>query len=487
MQRKYLRYVDMRSDTFTKPDTDMLDAMRNAEAGDDCYGEDPSVNELEAYAAEYVGKEAALYFPTGTMTNLVAMLTLVKPGEEMITDRSYHINFYESAQLSQFGGIVIDVCHAKDGILTVKKLKTLIDGKCRSSEWYTKPKIVVVENTINAHGGKVFPLDELKALYEYTSANGILLYMDGARLFEACAATGVDAKEYAKYTDCLAVCLSKGLGAPAGSMLLGKKDVIEQAKTYRKRIGGGFHQSGYMAAAGLHAIKHNVAKLKSSHENIQLLASTLRELPGINVVNAETNMVLIDVSGLGVDAKQFVALAKERGVLLIAWQENVVRFVTHMNVGKEDVFRAQHIVTELAKELLLPVADREISRPAESADALLALLQAKNIACEKSDKNPQVIQIKLDGKARRFCKRADEAGLEVGVATKDVVEVMVTAEFAQADLSAIAGKLAAIYRHYHKPVVAAASSAKAGMFAAPSHHKHHHRHHHPHQQGYHRL
>ncbi len=472
--KTYLRYVDLRSDTFTKPTDAMLDAMRNAESGDDCYGEDSSVNQLQDYTAKYFGKEAALYFPTGTMTNVVAMRALINPGEEVILDKSYHENFFESAQMANFAGAVLNPCKTKDGILTVEKLKKVIDSKCRSSVLYTKPKIVVVENTINSHGGKVFPLDKLKELYEFTSQNGIILYMDGARLFNACVASGRDpeatAKEYAKYVDCMAVCLSKGLGAPMGSMLLGKKEVIERAKIYRKRFGGSFHQAGYMAATGLYAIQHNVNRLKEDHDHISLMACGLQALPGIKIVNAETNMVLFDVQALGVNAQKFVAMAKERGLLLIAWQENVVRIVTHLNVSGHDVLRAMDILSYLVKELNLPLEQRAACDPKPAVNLLLEALKSKGVPCEQSETNPQIIRIKDTDKAREFYNLANSDGLDVNVCSKDVVELVVTAEHEPQSLQKIAEKLAILHQLCHKPVFASTNTSIAGninhMFAA---------------------
>lgn len=459
--KEVLRFIDLRSDTFTKPTEEMLDAMRDAECGDDCYGEDSSVNELQEYAGQYFGKEAALYFPTGTMTNAVAMRTLINPGEEVILDKSFHVNFFESAQMADFSGAVLNPCKSEGGIITVEKLKRVIDSKCRSSVLYTKPKMLVIENTINSHGGKVFPLDVLKELYEYTSANGILLYMDGARLFNACAASGVDPKEYAKYTDCLAVCLSKGLGAPMGSLLLGKKEVIERAKIYRKRFGGSFHQAGHMAAAGLYALKNHFERLKDDHDNIQVVADVLRNVSGISVVNAETNMVLFDVKGLGVDAKKFVELAKQRGLLLIAWQENIVRIVTHLNVSRADVLRASNILTQLAEQLRLPLEKREDFHPAQSLDSLLTLLKSKGVRCDVSDKNPLVIQVRLDKGAREFYRLALASGIEVSIASKDCAELVISANYETDKLQNIANLLAGAYQRCVEPRPATQDAANS--------------------------
>jgi threonine aldolase len=336
---------------MTRPTEEMLRAAGEAQVGDDCYGEDPTVVALQKFAADMFGKEAALFMPSGTMSNQVAVAALTHRGDELICDSSYHINFFEAAQTSALNQISINPVTTLDGILRVPDVQRQIDARARWTRTYAVPVLVTVENTVNGHCGKPYPLEELKRLRQFTRAKGMSLYMDGARLLNACAATGISPKEYARQADALAVCLGKGLSCPFGSVLIGSHEFIQAAKRLRKWFGGGLHQSGYIAAMGLEALRNYLPILEEDHERARRLADSLDEVEGITVRYEGTNMVMWDVGGLSVDADGFVDEAKKRGVLLLAWTPRTVRAVTYRGVSNAQIERAGLVVSDIARRL----------------------------------------------------------------------------------------------------------------------------------------
>ncbi|MBS1206179.1 MAG: threonine aldolase [Proteobacteria bacterium] len=318
--------IDLRSDTVTRPGRAMLEEMMAAPVGDDVYGDDPTVNELQRYAAELSGKEAALFLPTGTQANLVALLSHCERGEEYIVGQGAHNYLYEAGGAAVLGSIQpqpIDA--AADGTLPLDKVAAKIKA---DDIHFARTKLLSLENT---HNGKVLPRDYLKQAWEFTRERGLSLHVDGARIFNAVVEYGCDLNAIAQYCDSFTICLSKGLGTPVGSLLVGDKAWITRANRWRKMTGGGMRQSGILAAAGLYALKHNVARLKEDHENAAWLAAQLQEI-GADVMRHDTNMLFVRV---GEPAAALGAFMRERDVLINA--SPVVRLVTHLDVNRQQL------------------------------------------------------------------------------------------------------------------------------------------------------
>jgi len=318
--------IDLRSDTVTRPGRAMLEEMMAAPVGDDVYGDDPTVNELQRYAAELSGKEAALFLPTGTQANLVALLSHCERGEEYIVGQGAHNYLYEAGGAAVLGSIQpqpIDA--AADGTLPLDKVAAKIKA---DDIHFARTKLLSLENT---HNGKVLPRDYLKQAWEFTRERGLSLHVDGARIFNAIVEYGCDLSAIAQYCDSFTICLSKGLGTPVGSLLVGDKAYITRTNRWRKMTGGGMRQAGILAAAGLYALKHNVARLKEDHENAAWLAAQLQEI-GADVMRHDTNMLFVRV---GEPAAALGAFMRERDVLINA--SPVVRLVTHLDVNRQQL------------------------------------------------------------------------------------------------------------------------------------------------------
>jgi threonine aldolase len=333
--------IDLRSDTVTLPDAEMRRVMASAPMGDDSYGEDPSVSRLESFCAEYFDKEAALLTCSGTMSNQLALRSLTQPGDEVVLDASHHIYYFESAQTADLARVTLSPCATPDGILTAAHLAHALSSKPRSAN-YSKPVLVCIENTISCHGGRVFPLNVLEELHAFATTRSMATYLDGARLPNACVASKTPAVAYARHVTVLSVCLAKGLGAPFGAILAGPSAVIEKARRYRKWYGGALHQAGAMAAAGLHALETNYARLAEDHHHAGLLATLLRAHPRLKLTPArvETNIVMIDVSATCIDAHAFADAARLAGMLIIPWTPTVVRAVTHAGITERNIRQA---------------------------------------------------------------------------------------------------------------------------------------------------
>ncbi|AGN87924.1 low-specificity L-threonine aldolase [Enterobacter sp. R4-368] len=318
--------IDLRSDTVTRPSRAMLEQMMAAPVGDDVYGDDPTVNELQRYAAELSGKEAALFLPTGTQANLVALLSHCERGEEYIVGQGAHNYLYEAGGAAVLGSIQpqpIDA--AADGTLPLDKVAAKIKA---DDIHFARTRLLSLENT---HNGKVLPRDYLRQAWEFTRERGLSLHVDGARIFNALVEYGCELKEIAQFCDSFTICLSKGLGTPVGSLLVGDKAYITRANRWRKMTGGGMRQAGILAAAGLYALQNNVARLKEDHENAAWLAAQLKEA-GADVMRHDTNMLFIRV---GDNAQALGAYLRERGVLINA--SPVVRLVTHLDVNRQQL------------------------------------------------------------------------------------------------------------------------------------------------------
>ena len=333
--------IDLRSDTFTLQNEGMKNAMMSASMGDAAFGEDDTVNRLEDYCASFFGKEAALFIPTGTMANQIAIRAHTKPGDEIITDASYHINFYESAQTAALGGVTLNLTHADRGLITVKDIQNAIDSKPRGP-LYAKPTLIFLENTVSAGGGTVLSMEELRAIKAYAGLHGLIVHIDGARFLNACVALNSRPCEVAAYADSIGMCFAKGLGAPFGSVLAGSRDFIEKVKVYRKWFGGTLHQAGYMAAAALYSLNENwEAILKRDHDHAKLIESDLlKVLPREKIVKVETNIVIVDLNGIVDDKSLILGAMKQQGVLAIPWSGNTIRFVTSRNISREEAMAA---------------------------------------------------------------------------------------------------------------------------------------------------
>lgn len=325
--------IDLRSDTVTKPTPAMRRAMAEAEVGDDVYGEDPTVNRLEETAAGLLGKEAALFVPTGTMGNTIAIKLHTEHGQEVICDSRSHILNYELAMMAWFAGCVARPIATVDGLLTWDR----IEPEIRALGPHQAPTgLIEIENTHNMAGGVVYPLDLIDDICDRAHHRGLPVHMDGARIFNASAALEAPVGRLAKNADTVMFCLSKALGAPVGSMLAGTRKQIDKGRLYRKRLGGGMRQAGVLAAAGLIALEESPAQLAVDHANAKVLARGLATIPGIVVDpdRVQTNIVIFDVSGTGLGGRAFSERLRERGVLANAVGPNAVRMVTHYDVSE---------------------------------------------------------------------------------------------------------------------------------------------------------
>ncbi|MEH7379645.1 low-specificity L-threonine aldolase [Bacillus sp. JJ1533] len=337
--------IDLRSDTVTKPTSEMRKAAYEAEVGDDVYQEDPTVNELERTAAEMLGKEAALFVTSGTQGNQIAVLTHTKKGNEIIVEQESHIFNYEGAAISAFAGVQPRTIKGNRGAMDPLEVEAAIQ-----EEDVHNPEtgLICIENTHNRAGGAVIPLENMKAIHQVASANQIPVHLDGARLFNAAVALGCHVKEIAQYTDTVQFCLSKGLGAPVGSIIAGSEEFIKQARRWRKRLGGGLRQAGVIAAPALVALRTMVDRLALDHENAAFLAEGLGNISGLNVINqVETNIILVNVSERGLTSSQYAAMLKEHGVLVSTFGPKLVRFTTHYDVNRESIEKALQIVRKL--------------------------------------------------------------------------------------------------------------------------------------------
>ncbi len=331
--------VDLRSDTVTRPTPEMRRAMYEAQVGDDVFGEDPSVNALEERGAAIAGKEAAVFVPSGTMGNQIAIAVHTSPGQEIICEEHSHVVLYEMGMLARLSGCVARTVATTDGRLDWESVRPRVRG---SSDHFRGTGLVEVENTHNYAGGRAYSMESLAQLRAGTRAAGLAVHMDGARVFHAAAALGVPVREIAATADSLTFCLSKGLGAPVGSVLTGSRAFINEARLARKALGGGMRQAGVLAAAGLVALERSPANIPAVHADAKFLARELAAIPGIAIDPAavETNIVFYDVAGTGLSAKQFVGSLRESGVLALALGPTRIRMVTHQDVNRADCEKA---------------------------------------------------------------------------------------------------------------------------------------------------
>jgi threonine aldolase len=327
--------IDLSSDTQTRPTPGMREAMARAEVGDEQLREDPSVNALQQLVAELTGKDAALFLPSGTMCNLIAVTAHIKPGDAVILERHCHINISEGGAASRFAGGMIRGIVGDRGVFTAEQVKAELSQEGTHT---VGTGLICVENTHNRGGGKVWPIERLAEIKQLADERGIPIHMDGARFMNAVVATGISAQEYSSYADTIWIDLTKGLGAPVGAVLAGPHDFIEQARLLKHRYGGAMRQAGVIAAAGLYAFEHNVERMAEDHANAKLLEAGLSAIPGVTMVAGpvETNMLFFDVSGTGLNAGQVVDGLLERGVRVSSPYRygSVLRMVTHLDVTR---------------------------------------------------------------------------------------------------------------------------------------------------------
>jgi len=343
------RIIELVSDTITLPTEEMLSAMAGSPLGDDVYGLDPTVNELEALAAARVGKEAALFVPTGTMANLVCCMTHCPPGSEVILESECHIYYYEVGGVSRIAGLIPRLVRGVDGVLDPSDVEAAIRP---ADIHFAKPALLCLENTHNRAGGVVTPVSRMKELRAVADKHGLSIHMDGARVFNAADYLGVDVSEIAAEVDSLMFCFSKGLSAPVGSAIAGSREFIARARKNRKLLGGGMRQAGVLAAAAKVALEKMVSRLSEDHSNARLLAELLVKIEkcGVRPEMVQTNIVPVDVTGFGMSAQDFCAALKERyGISSGTLNSSAVRFVLNRHVSADDVAVVADAIGELAQ------------------------------------------------------------------------------------------------------------------------------------------
>ena len=337
--------IDLRSDTVTMPTPAMREAMAMTPLGDDVFGDDPAVNELEEVAAARLGKEAAVFLPSGTMGNVVGVAVNARTGEEMIADAEAHVFLYEGAGAAVIAGVQIRPVATEAGIMSPAQIEAAL--RPRDDVHQPITAAVTFEDTHNRHGGIVWPLEDLRAASEAARAHGLRVHLDGARMFNAAVASGTDIADIAACADTLTFCLSKGLACPAGSMFCGSVDAVDQARRWRKRLGGAMRQAGVLAATGLIALETMVDRLAEDHANARTLAEGLAELPGVkcDLSRVQTNLVFFDLENMRGD--DFEEECRKRGLLGGATSAHRVRFVTHYGIDAEDIQSTLRICEEV--------------------------------------------------------------------------------------------------------------------------------------------
>ncbi|MCX6205930.1 MAG: aminotransferase class I/II-fold pyridoxal phosphate-dependent enzyme [Bacteroidetes bacterium] len=336
--------IDYRSDTVTRPTQLMREAMMQAKIGDDVFGEDPSVNELESLSASLFGMESALFCPSGTMSNQIAIKCHTQPGDEVICDILSHIYLYEGGGIAANSGSSVRLLNGDRGRITAEMVKQAINP-----DDIHKPKtsLVSLENTANRGGGSCYNFSDIQAIREVCATNGLGLHLDGARLFNAIVAKQETFQQYGSIFDSISICLSKGLGAPVGSVLIGKSSLIKKAKRVRKLFGGGMRQAGFLAAAGIYALNHHIDRLTEDHQHAKLIESVLLKKDFVGtILPVETNILIFEVKGK-YTAPQLSEILKERGILAIAISPTQIRFVLHLDVSASQVQQTIDIIERL--------------------------------------------------------------------------------------------------------------------------------------------
>lgn len=343
--------IDLRSDTVTQPCEGMRAYMTKAPVGDDAYGEDKSVNLLQDFCKDLFGKEDALFVTSGMMANRLAFLTQTSPGDEVITEASYHVNFFDSAPMASFAGVVMNPCRTHDGILRDSDIEKALFSKQRY-DYFAQAKLISIENSINGWAGKIFPFEEIQSLYKYSRQHKLSLHLDGARLFNSHVITNIPLNTYSAYADTISVCFSKGLGAPYGSMLLGTKDLIQRAKKFRLWLGGGVHQIGMLAAGAYYALQHNLERLKEDHDLALYFAQKLKDIDEVQLTEdkIETNMVQFSLKKNHMGTEAFLERCTHYGLHFFPWLPNVIRAVVHRHITRENLDKTIEIIKSVLSE-----------------------------------------------------------------------------------------------------------------------------------------
>ena len=341
--------LDFRSDTVTRPTPEMREAMARAEVGDDVLGDDPTVIRLQQRTAEVLGKEAAVYVPSGTMSNLIGVRVHCRPGDEMICEEGCHIFNYEQAGYAQLSGIAARPVEGRLGVLQLEQLEGLIRP---DNTHLVRTRLVCLENTHNRGGGTIQPYDTVEKICGWAHANGLRTHLDGARLWHAAVATGIEASQWARHFDTVSVCFSKGLGAPVGSALAGPRELIAEAMRHRKVLGGGMRQSGVIAAAALYSMEHHVDRLADDHANARRLAEGIAQIDGLEIQGEmpPTNLLFFRVDPAAGTAAEFAERLQQRGLLMLPTAPTTIRAVTHLDVDAGSVQRAIEILRDVARD-----------------------------------------------------------------------------------------------------------------------------------------
>ncbi len=336
--------IDLRSDTVTKPTTGMVEAMFNADVGDDVFQEDTSINSLQDYVAELFGHEGALFCPSGTMTNQIAINVHTQPGDEIICSDLCHIYNYEGGGAARNSGVQARLAHHNSGLITPEDVKDKINP---SDSHYANTSLVCLEDTVNKAGGNYYNLNLIKEIKSVCDFHDLKLHLDGARLFNALVETNYDTKEYGSQFDSISICLSKGLGSPGGSVVIGNSAFIKKAHRARKVFGGGMRQAGYFAAAGMYALQNQVSRLKDDHNRARAIAKLLENSKHVShVTTPDTNIVIFDVDA-SYGVKDFLAHLKHHGVLALPFSNTKIRFVTHLHITDDHIKELEDILSTL--------------------------------------------------------------------------------------------------------------------------------------------
>lgn len=339
--------IDLRSDTVTKPTPGMRAAIAAAEVGDDVIDVDPTVERLQNLCAEMLGMEAAIYMPSGSMTNQIAIRLHCQPGDEFLCETNCHIYNYEQAAFAQLSGVCPRTIDGEHGLLRPDQLRDKIRPE---NEHLVRTRLVCLENTHNRGAGRIQPYETVVEICQWAAEHGLRRHLDGARLFNAVVATGIDAAKWAQHFDTVSVCFSKGLGAPVGSALAGPRDLIRQARRHRKVFGGGMRQAGIIAAGALYGLENHIDRLAEDHHNAQVLAAAIRETDGLTLQpeTVDTNIVIFHVDSRLGTAADFAAKLREQGVLTLAISPQQIRALTHLDVNEDEVRQAARIIQQTA-------------------------------------------------------------------------------------------------------------------------------------------
>ncbi|MBL8799436.1 MAG: low-specificity L-threonine aldolase [Planctomycetia bacterium] len=346
--------IDLRSDTVTRPTAAMRAAMNHAEVGDDVFSEDPTVNRLEERVARLLGKEAALFVPSGTMSNQIGIKAHTVPGDELLCEASCHIYLYEVGGAAVLSGVTCRTFEGQHGILDVNQLEGCVRPV---NDHLVRTRLICLENTHNRGGGRIYPLAKIQAISAWAKRNNLIMHLDGARLWNAVVATGIPAETWAKCFDTVSVCFSKGLGAPVGSALCGPKEFITRARKVRKLFGGGMRQAGVIAAGALFALENHVERLADDHRHLKVIARAVADTPGLHLdpADPETNILFFHIDPELGTAKDVAATLKQRGVRVHPTGPQTIRICTHLDVSAQQAEQAAEVIRTLSRQ---PVAAR---------------------------------------------------------------------------------------------------------------------------------